>query len=128
MPQIITASRFRKTLILLSEAIAAIYRAVAVRFERNLTRLSALCADRIVHLACTVITVALTCVTACFATLRLVCKSLFSIKFLLAGSKSEFLSAIFADEGLVVVHNIPLKNTCGKLYTFHSTYMILHIQ
>ena len=52
--------------------------------------------------------VALTCATAILAALRFVCKTFFSIKFLLAGSKRKFLSAIFADQGLVFVHGIPL--------------------
>ena len=101
-----------------SEAIAALNRSVSGWLERNLTGLPAICAYRIVHLARCSVTVsaiagtatpwcALTSDTAGFAALRFVRKAFFGEKFLLVGSKGEFLSAIFADDGLVVVHLIP---------------------
>ena len=101
-----------------SEAIAALNRSVCGWLERNLTGLPAICANRIVHLARRSVTVAaiagtatpwcaLTSDTAGFATLWFVRKAFFGEKYLLVGSKGEFLPAIFADDGLVVVHLIP---------------------
>ena len=98
-----------------SEAIAAHDRTVGAGLERNLTGFSTLCANRIVHLAGGVVTVATIAGTtvsgsaftgdpAGLAALRLVRKTFFGEKFLLVGSKGEFLSAIFADDGLVAVH------------------------
>lgn len=82
-----------------SETIAAVHRAVVARLERNLAGLSALCTYGIKHLACAVSAwiVVLTLDTTGLAALRFVCKILFSIKLLLTGRKSEFLSAIPAD-------------------------------
>ena len=95
--------------LLLSEAVAAINRTVVARFERNLAGRAARCADSVIHLAgaAGAAGVALPSVTAGLAALRFVRKTFFGEKLLLAGSKSEFLSAILADEGLVVVHEIP---------------------
>jgi hypothetical protein len=100
-----------------SEAIAALNRSVSGWLERNLTGLPAICAYRIVHLTGCIVTVAaiagtaigvtLTSNPAGLATLRFIRKAFFGEKFLLVGSKGEFLSAIFADDGLVVVHLIP---------------------
>ena len=98
-----------------SEAIAAQDRSVGTRLERYLASFSALRANRIVHLAGGVVTVAAIAGTtvsgsaftgdpAGLAALRLVRKTFFGEKFLLVGSKGEFLSAIFADDGLVAVH------------------------
>lgn len=96
--------------LLLSEAIAAIDRTIAARFERNLARFAALCTDRIVHRAVSAAGgVAFTRVAAGPAALRLVCKALFGVEFLLAGSEGELLTAIFASQDLVVVHGIPLS-------------------
>ena len=90
------------------KAFAAVNRAVITRLERNLASLSALRAYCIIHLACLNAVCCFASIAARFATLRLICEALFSIKFLLTGSKGEFLSAIFADQSLVVVHEIPL--------------------
>ncbi|HWP22017.1 MAG TPA: hypothetical protein VN417_04660 [Candidatus Cryosericum sp.] len=100
-----------------SEAIAAFNRSVGGWLERNLTGLPALCANRIVHLTGCIVTVAaiagtaigvtLTSNPAGLAALRFIRKAFFGEKFLLVGSKGEFLSAIFADDGLVAVHLIP---------------------
>ena len=100
-----------------SEAIAALNRSVSGWLERNLTGFPAICAYRIIHLARCSVAVsaiagtasgcALTSDAAGFATLRFIRETLFGEKFLLVGSKGEFLSAIFADDGLVVVHLIP---------------------
>ena len=99
------ARRARTELLLISEAIAAVDRAVLTGLEGNLAGLSAFSADCVEHFArLTAASCALTCSTACLATLRLVGEALFSVKFLLSGSEGEFLSAILADESLVSVH------------------------
>jgi hypothetical protein len=99
-----------------SEAIAAQDGSVGTRLERYLASFSALRANCIVHLAGGVVTVsaaiagtaasgsALTSNPAGLAALRFVRKAFFGEKFLLVGSKGKFLSAIFADDGLVAVH------------------------
>ena len=98
-----------------SEAVTAHDRTVGAGLERNLTGFSALCANRIVHLAGGIVTITAVAGTAVsgsaftgdpagLAALRLVRKTFFGEKFLLVGSKGEFLSAIFADDGLVAVH------------------------
>ena len=98
-----------------SEAIAAQDRSVGTRLERDLTSFSALRANSIVHLAGGIVAVSAVAGTtvsgsaftgdpAGLAALRLVRKTFFGEKFLLVGSKGEFLSAIFADDGLVAVH------------------------
>ena len=98
-----------------SEAIAAQDRSVGTRLERDLTSFSALRANSVVHLAGGIVTVTAVTGTAVsgsaftgdpagLAALRLVRKTFFGEKFLLVGSKGEFLSAIFADDGLVAVH------------------------
>jgi len=106
-----------------SEAIAAHDRTVGAGLERNLAGSPARCANRIVHLAGGVVTVTAIAGTAIgvtlasnpagFAALRLICKAFFGEKLLLVGSKGEFLSAIFADDGLVVVHLIPHLKYCA---------------
>ena len=79
--------------------------------ERDLAFLTAACAYCIIHLALSCATVCcLTCVAARLAALRLVGEALFSIELLLSGSEGEFLSAILADQSLVVVHEIPLPS------------------
>ena len=106
-----------------SEAIAAQDRPVGTRLERNLTVFPALGANCVVHLARRSIAgtasgVALASDTAGFATLRLVREALFGEKFLLVGSKGEFLSAIFADDSFVAVHQIPqIKYCMARKYT-----------
>jgi hypothetical protein len=100
-----------------SEAIAAHDRTVGAGLEWNLTGLPTLCANRIVHLAGGIVTVSAVAGTAIgvsftsnpagFATLRFIRKAFLGEKLLFGGSKGEFLSAIFADDGLVVVHLIP---------------------
>jgi hypothetical protein len=100
-----------------SETIAAHDRTVGAGLEWDLAGLPARCAYRIVHLAGCIVTVAaiagtaigvtLTCNPAGFATLRFIRKAFLGEKLLFVGSKGEFLSAIFADDGLVVVHLIP---------------------
>jgi len=99
-----------------SETVAAQDRSVGTRLERHLTGSPALGAYRIIHLAGAVVAVSaaslatLTGVSAGFAALGLIRKTFFGEKLLLVGSKREFLSAIFADDGLVAKHQIPQKN------------------
>ena len=71
----------------------------------NLAGVAALGADGIKHLAgaCSIVACALTVGTACLASLGLIGEALLCVKFLLAGSKGEFLSAIFADQYFVAV-------------------------
>jgi len=80
-----------------------------VRLEGNLAGLTALSTNSIEHLTGAAVPtgIAFTGITAVFAALRFVRKTFFRVKCLLAGSKSEFLSAILADQGFVVVHEIP---------------------
>ena len=79
--------------------------------ERNLTFLAAACTYCIIHLALSCAPVCcLARIAARLAALRLIGKALLSVKFLLTGSEGEFLSAILADQSLVVVHEIPLPN------------------
>ena len=105
-----------------SEAIAAQDGAVGTGLEGNLAGFTAVCTNCVIHLARFVVAVAaiagtasgcaLTSDTAGFAALRLVRKTFFGEKFLLVGSKGEFLSAIFSDDGLVAVHLIPHIKYC----------------
>ena len=99
------------------ETIAAQDGSVGSRLERYLAGPPAFCTYCVIHLTRCVVAVsavtgtasgvAFTSNTAGFATLWFVRKAFFGEKFLLVGSKGEFLSAIFADDGLVVVHLIP---------------------
>ena len=108
-------------ILLLLEALAAIYRAIFTGLERNLARISTACANRIIHLALglSVASLGLTLIAASLAAKGLVLKTLLSIKFLLSCSEDEFLSAIFADQCFVVIHVIPLFS-CGSLPAYFS--------
>jgi hypothetical protein len=91
--------------ILSPEAVAAINRLVIPRLKRYLAGLPAFGTDSVEHLTVTApLRVAFPCIAAWFAALGLVCKAFFCMKFLIPGGKSEVLSAILADEDLVVVH------------------------
>ena len=107
--------------LLFLEALAAIYRAILTGLERNLAVVSAACTNCIIHLALCLAfaSLCLALVAASLATEGLVLKSLLGIKFLLSGSKSEFLSAIFADQCFVVIHDIPLFSR-GSLPAYFS--------
>ncbi len=96
---------------LFSEAVAAVNRAVVVRFEGNLANLAASGANRFEHLTVSASAgaAAFFSIAARLAALRFVCEALFGEKFLLAGSEGEFVTAIAADQSLVVVHIIPQK-------------------
>ena len=92
----------------LGKTVAAIYRTLTAGLERNLAGCSALCAYSIIHLAgFAALAIVLASIAACLATLGLIGETLLSVKFLLSGSESEFLSAFLADECLVSVHVIP---------------------
>lgn len=105
-----------------SEAIAAQDGSVGTWLERHLARFTTVCTNCVIHLTRCVVAVAaiagtasgcaLTSDAARFATLRFVRKTFFGEKLLLVGSKGEFLSAIFADDGLVAVHLIPQIKYC----------------
>ena len=98
-----------------SEAVAAVDRFVTARLERNLASLPAFRANCVKHhalsavIAASVVTRMLLCISARLAALGFVGETLFGVELLLAGSKGELLSAIFADDGLVAVHEIPLR-------------------
>jgi hypothetical protein len=95
----------RLTAGLIAEAIAAINGAVIMGLERNLAGIAALGANGFEHLTCAALsTLGLAVCTASLTSLRLVGETLLCVKFLLAGSKGEFLSAIFADQSLVAIH------------------------
>ena len=82
--------------------------------EGNLAGVAALGAGCVIHLTCAALSaLGLTVCTASLTSLRLVGETLLCVKFLLAGSKGELLSAILADQNLVVVHEIPLSFLCG---------------
>ena len=95
----------------IAEAIAAINGAVITRLERNFAGSAAFGAHGVEHLALATVTatsVSLTGITAGFAALRLIGEALFSEKLLLTRSEGEFLAAVFADDCLVLIHEIPL--------------------
>ena len=105
--------RFVKSLRLLSisETVAAVNRTVGAGLEGNLALLAALGANGVKHLTLAALAGSvLSCHTAISAALGLVGETFFSVKLLLSGSESEFLSAILADQGLVFVHLVPLIN------------------
>jgi hypothetical protein len=103
----------RKRLGLSSEAVAAIYRAVAAGLKGDFAGVPAPGANRVKHRTRRArMVIALACVPACFAALRFVYKTFFRIKRLFAGSEIEFLPAVLTVESLVVVHEIPLSIDC----------------
>jgi hypothetical protein len=93
-------SDFLKLSSVLCKAFAAIHRTVVPRLERNFASFAARSAYSVKHLTVTALGIAsciFTCIAARFAALRLIGEALFSKKFLLASSKFEFSSAVFAD-------------------------------
>jgi hypothetical protein len=95
----------RLTAGLIAEAIAAINGAIIMGLKRNLAGVAALGANGVKCLTCAALsTLSLAVCTASLTSLRLVGETLLCVKFLLAGSKGEFLSAILADQSLVAVH------------------------
>ena len=111
------------------KALAAVNGTILTGLERNLTFLAAGCANCVIHLA--LASVAAGClagVAAGLATKRLVGETLFSIELLLSGSEGELLSAILADQNLVVVHEIPQSFSCGVGHHIYYSYDTLNFQ
>ena len=122
-------SRFRFVefkLLLAAEAIAAIDRTVVMGFKGNLACLTASGANGVIHLTFGAFaTSVLASLTAGLTTLGFVGEALFSIKFLLTGGESEFLSAILADQSLVFVHGAkPLFNVSAAAFRRHLVHYI----
>jgi len=114
-------------LLSISEAIAAVNRTVGAGLKGNLALLAALGANGVKHLTFAALTVSiLSCHAAISAALRLVSETFFSVELLLTCSKSEFLSAILADEGLVFVHLVPLKIYCFGYLKVSNVKIIIH--
>ena len=88
------------------ETIAAIHGTISAGLERNLSLTSAAIADDRVHLpGSTAITVlCATRGTAGRAAAGLILEALLREKFLFAGRENEFVAAITAGQGLVLVH------------------------
>ena len=89
------------------EAVAAVDGLVAARLEGNLGLLAAVSADRGEHLALrTGIAVGgAERGTALRAAARLVLEALLGIELLLGSREDEFLAAVAANEGFVLIHN-----------------------
>ena len=94
------------------EAVAAVDGLVATRLEGNLRLLAAVGADRGEHLALrTGIAVGgAERGTALRAAARLVLEALLGIESLLGSTEDEFLAAVTANEGFVLIHNRILLN------------------
>lgn len=93
---LVFAFHFRK-------ALAAVYRSVLSGFERNLCLFAASSANSGEHFSFRS-RIVFACVTASFASLRLVYEAFFSVELLLAGSEYEFRATLFANKGFVLVH------------------------
>ena len=95
-------------------------------FKGNLAFLAARSANSVIHLAFGAFTAGvLASGTASLAALRFVGETFFSIKFLFTGSKGEFLSAILADQSLVLVHGAkPLFNVSAAAFRRHLVHYI----
>ena len=94
------------------EAIAAVHGLIATRLEGNLGLLAAVSADSGEHFALRAgIAIGRTeSGTALRAAARLVLEALLRIESLLGSSKDEFLAAVTANEGLVLIHDCILLN------------------
>ncbi len=97
---------------LFTKTIAAIDGAVSSGLEGYAATLAALGTHGVKHrtLTAAAARVTLAGIAAGFTTLGFIGKAFFCEKFLLAGSKGEFLAAILADDGFVLKHEIPLLN------------------
>ena len=98
-------------LALLVEAVRAKHRTVAGGLEGNFGFVAALGAGHLEQLARSALGV-LVVLTAIRATLGLILKALLLVEFLLAGSKGEWLAAIFTAQGLVRETHVSPWN-CG---------------
>ena len=94
------------------EAVAAVDGLVATRLEGNLRLLAAVGADRGEHLALRAGIAILRTErsTALRAAARLVLEALLRVESLLGSTEDEFLAAIAANEGFVLIHNRILLN------------------
>ena len=94
----------------IAETIAAIDRAVVAGLEGDFAGLAAFGTDGVIHLTLAAATagVLLAGVTAGLAALGLILEPTLSVEFLFAGGENEFLTAVFADESFVLIHEIPL--------------------
>lgn len=84
-------------------AFAAVYGAIVGRLERNLCFFSALCTngcEKLLLGSCRI----LSCISAGFASLRLILEASLCIEFLLACSKYEFSTAFLAYQCFVLIH------------------------
>ena len=88
----------------LCEAFAAIYRSVVLRLERHARFPAAGSAGRSEILSCRTAAI-LSLVAAALAALRLILKTAFCVKFLLSGGENKCLSAVFAYDRLVLIHD-----------------------
>jgi len=86
------------------EALAAVNGSVAAGLESELSLAATLRANCHEILALASLSI-LSLVAACLAALRLILEALFSIELLLARRKDEFLAAISACEGYVLVND-----------------------
>lgn len=93
--------------LLLCEALAAVYRSVLTGLKGNLclsaARIAGCCKPLTLATGCV-----LSCITASLATLGLIYKAFFSIEFLFACGENEFVAAFLADESFVFVHDFNL--------------------
>ena len=88
----------------LRETFAAINGSVRTRQEWDFRFLSTTCACCDVHFSLGLPGI-FSYVAAVFASLGLVLESLFRVKLLVSDSKYEFLSAVFAYDGFVLIHD-----------------------
>ena len=96
-----------------SETFAAIHGAVFPGLEGHLGGLAAVRADGVVHFAgSAVVAGCLVGLTALTAAGGLVLETLFSVEFLFASSKHEFIAAVTAHQRFVLIHCFcdPLMN------------------
>ncbi len=96
------ALNIKNYLSLICKTIAAINRSIVSRLERDLATYSTRCACCVVHLSL-LPSAAFTHVAAWFASLGLICKSLFGEKILFACRENEFLTTVFASNVFVLI-------------------------
>ena len=102
------------------EALAAINRAIFARNKRNLSGLTAVSANGIVHLTrCTSGRPAgFASSAAGFAAGRFVLETLFCVEFLLTGGEHELSATVFANQRLVFVHGKETPKKMISVYFF----------
>ena len=102
----------KRSLSSIAETIAAINGTIVAGLERNFAGSSTLSTDCIIHLTVSAVAagVLLPGITAGLAALRLIGETLLSEEFLLLRGENEFLTAVFANDCFVLIHEIPLLN------------------